>query len=326
MPNVRVIDIGPLFDGPPEGRGATDRALWDAFRETGSVTVVNVPDGARLADRARDALRFYELPDEAKRAVGRRTVRPDSPLFYRGYHASLDHGWAYNEIFDIGSEAPVPGPDLPRSDALIEHTPWPDPAPFPEWRSTVRAYYDQMDRIARAVMLSVGRSSGFDDAAIAERLRGANSTLRLINYPARPEGAVPADTALSAEGQALSARRHTDQSGLSLLWQAQPGLQAEAPSGDWYDVPLVDGGISVHLGDMMGTLTRGAARPTPHRVLSRHTPRQSIGFFLEPALSAPLTPADVPVDETTVRDTYAWALLAKLSTYPQYKGLFQSPE
>ena len=210
------------------------------------------------------------------------------------------------------------------SDALIEHTPARS-GPFPEWRSTVRAYYDQMDRIARAVMLSVGRSSGFDDAAIAERLRGANSTLRLINYPARPKGAVPADTALSAEGQALSARRHTDQSGLSLLWQAQPGLQAEAPSGDWYDVPLVDGGISVHLGDMMGTLTRGAARPTPHRVLSRHTPRQSIGFFLEPALSAPLTPADVPVDETTVRDTYAWALLAKLSTYPQYKGLFQSP-
>ena len=326
MSDVRILDIAPLFGDASPDRFTVDKALWEAFRETGSVIVTNLPDGDKLGERAHAALRFYELSTEAKSAVGRRTVKPDSPLFYRGYHASLDHGWAYNEIFDIAPEAPVPGPVLPRSDALIEATPWPDPPPFPEWQESVMAYYRQMDRIARAVMLSVGRSCGFDDTAIAARLVGANSTLRLINYPARPKAETPVDAALSAEGEPLSSRQHTDQSGLSLLWQAQPGLQAEAPSGEWYDVPLVEGGISVHLGDMMGTLTRGAARPTPHRVLSRHTPRQSIGFFLEPALSAPLTPADVPVEETTVRDTYAWALLAKLSTYPQYKGLFQSPE
>ena len=78
----------------------------------------------------------------------------------------------------------------------------------------------------------------------------------------------------------------------------------------------------VHVGDVMTQMTKGVVPATPHRVL--HTgdaSRHSVGFFLEPALSAPVTPADHPVGKPAVQDTYAFQLLRTLSSRVEWDGI-----
>ena len=148
-----------------------------------------------------------------------------------------------------------------------------------------------------------------------DRFAGQHSTLRLLDYPNQ---IVPDD--------GLSAGKHLDASGLSLLWQREPGLQAEGPDGKFYDIPQVDNCISVHVGTVMTGLTDGAVPATPHRVQYSPGPRRSMGFFLEPALSAPLTPAHVPISETTIRDTYGYHVLKTHHSRPKYADHIPDPE
>ena len=129
----------------------------------------------------------------------------------------------------------------------------------------------------------------------------------------------------------LVAGRHTDAAGVSLLWQAQPGLQAQSRDGIWRDVPPVANCISVHLGDVLEIMTDGRVPATPHRVLDKGCARQSIGFFLEPALGAKLSavqPEDPPVviDEEAARGTYGWHLLRRMHGYSEVGQFVPYPD
>jgi len=143
--------------------------------------------------------------------------------------------------------------------------------------------------------------------------RKGNSTLRLLNYPAL---AAESAVARSETGAALMTDRHTDGSGLSLLWQDRPGLQAQAPDGTWFDIPATPGTVSVHLGDVLSALSDGVLPPTPHRVLAAEGARRSIGFFLEPRLDAPIRPLSRHGQPVMSEETYGAKLLARLRTYP----------
>jgi isopenicillin N synthase-like dioxygenase len=61
---------------------------------------------------------------------------------------------------------------------------------------------------------------------------------------------------------------------------------------------------------------------TPHRVLASDGPRQSVGFFLEPALSAAVTPARDTRDPVPVEDTYGWQLINTFAARPQWSDVF----
>ena len=141
---------------------------------------------------------------------------------------------------------------------------------------------------------------------------------------------MPDETGAQAEDLPLAAGRHTDAAGVSLLWQREPGLQAQAPDGLWRDVPRIDNCISVHLGDILEVMTDGRVPATPHRVIDHGTPRQSIGFFLEPALSAELSPLRLEASsgepDEAARGTYCWHLLRRLSSYPENAPFVPRPE
>lgn len=325
MLQVEIVEIGALFGGTLTEREAVDCRIWQAARATGAFVVTGYPGAERIDAGAQAALAFFDLPMAARRAVGTQDMTPDNANRYRGYRATLDGGWAHNEYYDVGPEAPKAGPDLPGISYLIERTPWPEEGPYSDWPAQVRAFYDDLSRLGLALIASLGRSAGFDEVTIAKRFEGGNSTLRLLNYPVPPAGSDLVDHAPAEEegGQRLSARRHTDQSGLSLLWQRDPGLQAEAPDGQWYDIPARDNAVSVHFGEIMRTLTSGRVVPTPHRVLELGEPRQSIGFFVEPGLGASLAPADRNPDPSDPSQTYAWALLNRLASYPQFSDVLK---
>ncbi|MEQ8335449.1 2OG-Fe(II) oxygenase family protein [Nisaea sp.] len=320
MDSVATIDIAALFGPAGPARAACDAALWDGLRRTGSVIITGYPDAERVDMRARSGLQVFDLPAAQRRRLTTRLEEPGNPNLYRGYWPVSPERRLKNDFFDVGPADPVPGPDLPGAAMLSEPTPWPDPEPEPGWADTVRAHYDHLNRVAQAMILSIGRSAGFAEAAIADRFEGAHSTLRFLSYAG---GA--ANPVTGPDGVRVSAARHVDESGLSLLWQEAPGLEAEGPDGLWRSIPMVPNAISVHVGSVMTGLTRGAVPATPHRVRASDGPRRSVGFFLEPALGAPLTPADHK-GPVTVRDSYAWQLLKTFSQRPHWQDVVKDPE
>ena len=121
--------------------------------------------------------------------------------------------------------------------------------------------------------------------------------------------------------------RHTDGCCLSLLWQREPGLQGQGPDDVWYDVPCAVNSVSVHLGDMAETMTRGRLRATPHRVCEQRFERGSIGFFLAPRLRASCAPFDAGcAEDRGDLDTYAAMLLRRHARYPGYAGVVHDPD
>lgn len=336
MSDLAIIDIAPLFQGDRRARQAIDERIGQVIFETGGFVIAGYPDAERVDARAHELLAFFDLSDESKLSVASRAMNPEGSRIYRGYFASLGpDSWAHNEIYDIGPEDPVGGPAIAGMDVFAETNIWPAVEPVPGWRRAMRDHYVQMERVARTVMLSIGRAAGFEDEDLLSRFDGGNSTLRLLNYPTRPDGLsivdeLPDDRFGDDEGLPLATGRHTDAAGVSLLWQRQPGLQAQAPDGTWRDVPRLENGISVHLGDVLEIMTDGRVPATPHRVIDQGTPRQSIGFFLEPALSAQLAPIEAKVDFSdavaAARGTYGWHLQARFHEQKGYEHLVPHPE
>ena len=319
MNDIETVNIHALFGAPGAARDACDASIWAGLRRSGSIVITGYPDAGLVDARARTGLQIFDVPEAQKQALSTRHIVPDNPNWYRGFWPTTLERAFQNNFFDVGPTAPTCGIDLPGVDILTETTPWPDPEPSPGWAATVRAHYDHLNGVAQALILSIGRSAGFDEATIRARFDGAHSTLRFLDYGEATADPLPAD-----DGALLSATRHTDSSGLSLLWQGAPGLQAEGQDGVFRDVPLVDNAISVHVGNVMTEMTSGRVPATPHRVLATDRPRQSVGFFLEPALDAPITPADHS-GETGLRDTYAWQILQTFSERPRWKGIIPAP-
>lgn len=319
MYDVDKVDIRALFNSPGDARVSCDIALWDSLRRTGSVIVTGFPDADKVDARARLGLKVFDLPEAEKRRMTTRLVEPGNRNYYRGYWRRTPERKLQNDFYDVGPDDPHSNLDLPGMEILTERTPWPDLEPDADWIRTVRAHYEHLNGIAQALIRSLGRSSGFSEDAIRARFEGSHSTLRFLSYAA---GATNPEAA--PDGAVLSAGRHTDASGLSLLWQDTPGLQAEGQDGIFPDIPALPNAISVHVGDVMTGMTRGAVPSTPHRVLACEGARRSVGFFLEPALDAPITPAD---HDGPVRpqDTYAWLLLQTFARRPQWHGVIRDP-
>lgn len=317
---VARIDIAALFDpAQTPARDAADKALWDGLKATGSVIITGFPEAEKVDARARVGLGIFDLPDSEKRKLTTRLVAPENHNWYRGYWPITPGRLLRNDFFDVGPAEPTCDLDLDGIDILTEPTPWPEVEPSVGWSAEVRRHYDHLNGVALVMIRSLGRSAGFDAEEISGRFDGAHSTLRFLNY-----GAATAEPVIAPDGTPLAAVRHTDASGLSLLWQDAPGLQAEGADGQFRDIPPLDNAISVHVGDVMTSLTRGVVPATPHRVLASDHPRKSVGFFLEPALDAPVTPADHQAP-TGIEDTYAWQLLRTFAAREHWKGVIRDP-
>ena len=332
MGNLITIDIASLFEGRPDERLATDGRIGRALMEHGGFVISNYPDATKIDERALKMLSFFELSEAEKRAVASKATDPDGKTVYRGYHSSLEpDGWAYNEIYDIGPETPYGGPAIKGMSFFSEENIWPELEPCTGWKQAMRAYYAHLQGVAMAVMLSAGRFAGFSERQLRARFREGNSTLRLLNYPTKPTdihitNEIPDMRQGGDETLPLATGRHTDAAGVSILWQRQPGLQAQAPDGHWRDVPMVKDCLSVHLGTVLEIMTDGKVPATPHRVIDHGTARQSIGFFLEPGLGAqlsPLTTGAAPSESVT--GTYGWHLQERYHHQKGYEHLVPLP-
>lgn len=324
MSELDVVDIGPLFADDPSERTPVDRAIGRAISRCGGFVVAGMPGSDRLDDLATTALRFFDLPDDTKRSVASRETDPSGPRVYRGYRSSLrDGAWAYNQMFDVGPARPHPAPPVDGMHVFAEENAWPAIEPCPGWRDAMETYYDLMTSVGTRVMLAAARWAGFDDVALAHHYAEGNSTLRLLDYPLRPDGVTTiSDHADPGDTPRIAAAAHTDVAGASLLWQRDGGLQAQGPDGAWHDVPHQPNTVSVHLGTVLEQMTGGRVRATPHRVLDLGVHRRSVGFFVEPGLATHLTEPDA---ERPFAGTYGWHLQERFHSMPGFEELVPAP-
>lgn len=116
---------------------------------------------------------------------------------------------------------------------------------------------------------------------------GSDSNLmRVLHYPPL--------TGDEADG-AVRAGAHGDINLLTVLVAAsQSGLQVKDSNGNWIDVPVDPGMLSINIGDMLETATNGYYKSTLHQVInpldeSRNNSRYSIPLFLHPRSEVKLT-------------------------------------
>ena len=321
FPPSQTIDVAPLFDTPGDC-AALDAAIVAVLAANGSFVATGFPGSNDNDEAANRVLAFFTLPEAEKDLLATCRARPEHPNIYRGYYPLRDkQSFAYNETYYIGPETPGTVPPLPGADGFREDNRWPAREPFPGWRTRTLAYVARAHDLSQAVLRAVARHIGKDEVTFVAPCAGANSTLRLLHYLPPPEDYLPREGRQDAIredelGRRILTQRHVDTGIMSILWQEPTaGLQMQGPDGAWRDVPVIPGGLSVHLGDLIKGMTDGLLVGTPHLVTGGLVERSSLGLFVEPDYDALVLAPD-----TTEPVTYAGHLLN------EFPGRFERPK
>ena len=290
-----MMSVGDVTALPVVDLRAAPGHLRDSLREAAHgvgffyLTGHQVP--AALSGRVLAAARgLFALPPADKDAIA--MVR--SPHF-RGYTrlgGELTGGEVdWREQIDIGPQrSPIAGPGKPDYLWLQGPNQW--PAALPELPGIIDEWDAAVSEVARTLLRHWAAALGSPPDVFDSAFTGTPATLiKVIRYPAR-----------AATAQGVGA--HKD-SGVLTLLLAEPGsrgLQVRIPgSGDWVDVPALEGAFVVNIGELLEVATGGYLRATEHRVdlRSAAAERISIAYFFNPRLDAQVPVLSLPAELAT---------------------------
>ncbi|MBV8742418.1 MAG: isopenicillin N synthase family oxygenase, partial [Sinobacteraceae bacterium] len=323
------VDIGPLFAADAGARQATDRALFDAARESGFLAINGLPAAVPLGAAARDRLlAIFALDEAEKRRLYRRKFAPENRNVYRGWFPVQPGNLTSKEGIDLGGDVVHPPQAGASTDPLLEPTPLPDERRLPGWHAAISAYYVAMESIAAVLMRSLARSLALPNDYFDGSFRCGLSTLRLIRYPPRAaaELAGMTDPDLWVESSCgrrhLAGAPHTDSGFLTLLAQdGVAGLQARCADGSWLDVPPVEGTLIVNFGQVLEQWCGGRIRATEHRVLGSTLQRYSIPFFYEARADATIAPLPSDPADAFIPFQYGDFLWQRMLSFVEFRGM-----
>jgi isopenicillin N synthase-like dioxygenase len=329
MGSIPVVDVAPLFDTERTHWQDPDRTLAAAARDIGFVCVAGLPGEAAPGPAERALLlAIFGLDEAGKRRLYRRKFAPANPNVYRGWFPMQPGHLTSKEGIDIGGDLihgaaiTVPG------DPLREPSPLPDEDQLPGWRETVAAYYRAMERVAQLLMRSLARGLGLRPEYFDDSFGRGLSTLRLIRYPPREaaELATVQDRAVWVEFQGmrryLVGAPHTDSGFVTLLAQdGVAGLQARSRSGEWIDVPPLEGTLVVNFGQVLEQWSAGRIRATEHRVLGSGRERFSIPFFYEARADATIAPLPIDRPDLFAPFKYGDFLWKRMTSFVEFRGM-----
>ena len=196
------------------------------------------------------------------------------------------------ESFYCGMAYPADHPYVVAGYQTYGHNQW--PAEVPEAPARCEAYIQAMLALSRRLMQLMALSLQLPETWFDATSDSPMVTLRMIRYPAHPEG---------ADERTFGAGAHTDWGAITILAQdGHGGLEVQMPGGDWLPATPVEGCFVVNLGDMIPRWTNGLYHSNLHRVRNLHSggaPRYSIPFFYEPDYLARIeaVPGTVPAGE-----------------------------
>jgi isopenicillin N synthase-like dioxygenase len=271
------------------------RQVRSACEEIGffAVTGHGVP-GSVIGELIAQSYAFFDLPRTEKLAV--RRPRPEQN---RGYIAEGEERLArlrgeetppdLKELYTIG---PFETPDTPYFTgpaAYPSFAPnlWPErPAGL---RHALQAYWHDLERVGRILCGIFAEALDLPSEFFDDKIDKHISQLRIMHYPPPQSAPLP--------GQ-LRAGAHSDLSMMTLLYSDNDigGLEVMDRRGHWVPVPVIDGALTVNLGDLMMRWTNDRWRSTPHRVVNpaeatkNLSRRLSIGMFFIPNYDAVVVP------------------------------------
>jgi isopenicillin N synthase-like dioxygenase len=326
---IPVVDVAPLFDTEPAAWREADRALAAAAQDIGFVCIRGMP-GAAAPGAAQIArlLAIFRLDEIAKRRLYRRKFAPENPNAYRGWFPLQPGNLTSKEGIDIGGDL-VHGPAMTvPADPLREPSPLPDEDQLPGWRAAVAAYYGAMEHVAGVLMRCLARGLGLPPDYFDDSFHSGLSTLRLIRYPRREaaELASVEDPAVwvefHGERRHLVGAAHTDSGFVTLLAQdGVAGLQARSRTGEWMDVPPLEGTLVVNFGQVLEQWSAGRIRATEHRVLGSGRERFSIPFFYEARADATIAPLPGDRPDLFAPFQYGDFLWQRMTSFVEFRGM-----
>ncbi len=291
---IPVIDLAGA-QAPGEPRCAeVAQQMRAAAMSAGFFYITNHGVPADLVARQFEITReLMDLPLQRREALSIR----HSPIM-RGFeglgaqtldeHAQPD----LKESFYCGMDWPADHPYVQAGHQTYGPSQWPDE--LPHARAQCETYIDVMNalslRLMQLLALSLSLPEDYFDAACKDPM----VTLRMVRYPAHPEG---------ADDRTFGAGAHTDWGAVTVLAQdTHGGLEVQLPDESWVAATPIKGTFVVNLGDMIPRWTNGLYHSNPHRVRNLHSggaPRYSIPFFYEPEFFARIeaVPGTVPVGE-----------------------------
>jgi isopenicillin N synthase-like dioxygenase len=292
-----VIDIAAVRSARASAalRFEIARRVAGACEEIGffAVTGHGVP-GAVIADLVAQSYAFFDLPLAEKLAVRRPRAEQN-----RGYIAPGEERLARLR----GDETP---PDLKELYTFgpfdTPQTPYfTGPAAYPSFapnlwparplalRPAIQAYWHELEGLARTLCRIFAEALDLAPEFFEDKTDKHVSQLRIMHYPPPQVAPLP--------GQ-LRAGAHSDLGMMTLLYSDNDvgGLEVMDRAGRWVRVPVIDGGFTVNLGDLMMRWTNDRWRSTLHRVvnppaaMNEQSRRLSIGMFFIPNYDAVVAP------------------------------------
>ncbi|MCS0634260.1 isopenicillin N synthase family oxygenase [Streptomyces sp. LP05-1] len=298
---VTVVDgYVPVIDlSSARSSEAADRRLAtvidEVCRTSGFLVIVGhgVPEHT-ISEMYRATREFFALPIEKKADL---LADPADPLM-RGFgrkgslaasnaDALVERERALPDISETFTVNRLGEPDGPRmlpaeaDPALATPNKWPVDPGFAE---AYRSYYAAMEVLAADIMRLFALALELPEDWFEEKIRRHMTNLTANYYPRQ---SIP-----PAPGQ-LRKGVHSDWGSLTILYQDEGpgGLQVQDKSGQWLDVPYIEGSFVVNIGDLMAIWTNNRWVSTVHRVVNppralAGTERYSVPFFHQPAYDA----------------------------------------
>jgi isopenicillin N synthase-like dioxygenase len=273
-----TVDLNRFLHAASAARKNMAEALDRGLRDHGFFLVCGhgVPERL-MADLTRVSHSFFALPFAAKNRI----AQPD-PGTMRGYVAmgreSLAHSREQATPPDLNESFMMGQPDVRKMDRPFAPNLWPEsPA---DLKVLWTDYYGHMERVAVDLLKVFAVALSLHEEFFERIFVAHTSRLRARYYPRHDNAPQP--------GQ-LRAGAHTDYGSLAILLAQDRGLQFCSRSGDWNDVPIVDGCFIVNIGDLMARWTNDRWTAALHRVVNPPWPhpdedgRLSHIFFHSPS-------------------------------------------
>jgi isopenicillin N synthase-like dioxygenase len=274
---IPVLDLTDALEVGSPRSAEVARLLRQAATTSGFFYVIHHGiDAAMMQRQFALARELLELPAERRAALSMHK----SPIM-RGYEAlgeqTLDAAMKpdLKESFYCGMDWPADHPYVKAGYQTYGPSQWPEELPHAQGQC--QAYIAAMNRLSERIMQLMALSLDLPERYFDASCKDPMVTLRMIRYPAHPEG---------ADERTFGAGAHTDWGAITVLAQdTHGGLEVQMPDGSWVAATPIEGSFVVNLGDMIPRWTNGLYHSNPHRVRNLHSggaPRFSIPFFYEP--------------------------------------------
>jgi len=182
------------------------------------------------------------------------------------------------EAFDLSLDLPRSDPDYLRGNIFYGPNHWPAIKGF---KSVVDEYFQQIRQLSHILVTAFEKILGMPADYMQSKMDKPTSQLRLIHYLAAPNVSFKKDTSMGA---------HTDYELFTILHSKQCGLQTQNLKGEWLDVPIIDGALTVNIGDMLEVWSNGIFKSNLHRVINHSKERYSFPYFASLNYNTLVTP------------------------------------